>query len=253
MNAYRLAELVCSRWIKMIGRLIMKRLLSAFAMLAIALAFGVNAQGPNPPLGRKPHPHPPCGLQPTKEGMKCLNDKLKEAQTKIGELQKDDADGRKEFDAKLKQAIEDRKVKLEREIADRKLADIDIKADLGREISDRKQAATDLGRKISEAADPETLKACVIGFARYKSGTDMDKEVSDSLPATLVAVPSTWTIEDSRKLATTLAHQSGMTIRGFKPACIFREAGADPKISLGVGIPDDIGGAWSVNWWPLYL
>jgi hypothetical protein len=213
----------------MIGRLIMKRLLSAFAMLAIALAFGSET------LGAKLQPYPPCGLQPTKEGMKCLNDKLKEAQTKIGELQKDDADVRKEFDAKLKQAIEDMKAKLEREIAD------------------RKQADTDLGRKISEAADPETLKACVIGFARYKSGTDMDKEVSDSLPATLVAVPSTWTIEDCRKLATTLAHQSGMTIRGFKPACIFREAGADPKISLGVGIPDDIGGAWSVNWWPLYL
>lgn len=207
----------------------MKRLLSAFAMLAIALAFGSET------LGAKLQPYPPCGLQPTKEGMKCLNDKLKEAQTKIGELQKDDADVRKEFDAKLKQAIEDIKAKLEREIAD------------------RKQADTDLGRKIGEAADPETLKACVIGFARYKSGTDMDKEVSDSLPATLVAVPSTWTIEDCRKLATTLAHQSGMTIRGFKPACIFREAGADPKISLGVGIPDDIGGAWSVNWWPLYL
>ena len=127
-----------------------------------------------------------------------------------------------------------------------------MKAKLEREIADRKQADTDLGRKISEAADPETRKACVIGFARYKSGTDMDKEVSDSLPATLVAVPSTWTIEDCRKLANTLAHQSGMTIRAFKPACIFREAGADPKISLGVGIPDDIGGAWSVNWWPLY-
>jgi len=231
----------------MIGRLIMKRLLSAFAMLAIALAFGSET------LGAKLQPYPPCGLQPTKEGMKCLNDKLKEAQTKIGELQKDDADVRKEFDAKLKQAIEDMRAKLEREIADRKQADLDINTNVGNEISDRKQADTDLGRKISEAADPETLKACVIGFARYKSGTDMDKEVSDSLPATLVAVPSTWTIEDCRKLATTLAHQSGMTIRGFKPACIFREAGADPKISLGVGIPDDIGGAWSVNWWPLYL
>src|SRR5215813_1990455 len=195
----------------------MKRLLSAFLMLAIALAFGSE------PLCAKPQPNPPCGLQPTKEGMKCLNDKLKEAQTKIGELQKDDADVRKEFDGKLK-AIEDMKAKLEREIADRKQADIDIKADLGREISDRKQADTDLGRKISEAADPETRKACVIGFARYKSGTDMDKEVSDSLPATLVAVPSTWKIEDCRKLATTLAHQSGMTIRASKPACIFREA-----------------------------
>jgi hypothetical protein len=85
----------------MIGRLIMKRLLSAFAMLAIALAFGSET------LGAKLQPYPPCGLQPTKEGMKCLNDKLKEAQTKIGELQKDDADVRKEFDAKLKQAIED--------------------------------------------------------------------------------------------------------------------------------------------------
>src|SRR5262245_51902299 len=191
MNACRPAELVCSRWIKMIGRLIMQRLLSAFAMLAIELSFGSE------PLGAKPQPYPPCGLQPSKEGMKCLNDKLKDAQTKIGELQKDDADVRKDFDAKLKQAIED------------------IKADLGREISDRKQADTDLGRKISEAADPETRKACVIGFARYKSGTDMDKEVSDSLPATLVAVPSTWTIEDCRQLATTLAHQSGMTIRGF--------------------------------------
>src|SRR5262245_43841562 len=218
----------------MIGRLIMKRLLSAFAMLAIALAFGSEPLGAKPPLGAKSQ-YPPCGLQPTKEGMKCLNDKLKEAQTKISELQKDDADVRKEFDAKLNQAIEDMKAKLERE------------------ISDRKQADTDLGRKISEAADPETRKACVIGFARYKSGTDMDKEVSDSLPATLVAVPSTWTIEDCRQLATTLAHQSGMTIRGFKPACIFREAGTDPKISLGVGIPDDIGGAWSVNWWPLNL
>jgi hypothetical protein len=41
-----------------------------------------------------------------------------------------------------------------------------------------------------------------------------------------------------------------MAIRAFKPAYIFREAGVDPKISLGVGIPDDIGGAW---WWPLYL
>ena len=151
----------------------MKRLLSAFAMLAIALAFGSET------LGAKLQPYPPCGLQPTKEGMKCLNDKLKEAQTKIGELQKDDADVRKEFDAKLKQAIEDMKAKLEREIADRKQADIDIKADLGREILDRKQADTDLGRKISEAADPETLKACVIGFARYKSGTDMDEEVSE--------------------------------------------------------------------------
>src|SRR5262249_14766506 len=188
MNACRPAELVWSRWIKMIGRLIMKRLLSAFALLAIALAFGSE------PLSAKPQPSPPCGLQPSKEGMKCLNDKLKEAQTKIGELQKDDADVRKEFDGKLK-AIEDMKAKLEREIADRKQADIDIKADLGREISDRKQADTDLGKKISDASDPETRKACVIGFARYKSGTDMDKEVSDSLPATLVAVPSTWTIE----------------------------------------------------------
>src|SRR5262249_15757586 len=129
MNACRPAELVCSRWIKMIGRLIMKRLLSAVAMLAIALAIE--------PLRAKPQPLPPCGLQPTKERMKCLNDKLQEAQTKIGELQKDDADVRKEFDAKLKQAIEDMKAKLEREIADRKQADIDIKADLGREISDR--------------------------------------------------------------------------------------------------------------------
>jgi len=227
----------------------MKRLPSAFAMLAIALSFGSEPLSAKP----QPQPYPPCGLQPTKEGMKCLNDKLKDAQTKIGELQKDDADVRKEFDAKLKQAIEDMKAKLEREIADRKQADIDIKADVGREISDRKQADTDFGRKISEAADPETRKACVIGFARYKSGTDMDKEVIDSLPATLVAVPSTWTIEDCRKLATTLAHQSGMAIRAFKPACIFREAGTDPKISLGVGIPDDIGGAWSVTWWPLDL
>src|SRR5262249_28485673 len=106
MNACRPAELVWSRWIKMIGRLIMKRLLSALAMLAIALAFGSE------PLGANPKPYPPCGLQPTKEGMKCLNDKLQEAQTKIGELQKDDADVRKEFDAKLKQAIEDMKAKL---------------------------------------------------------------------------------------------------------------------------------------------
>jgi hypothetical protein len=48
--------------LKLIGRLIMKRLLSAFAMLAIALAFGSE------PLGAKPQPYPPCGLQPTKEG-----------------------------------------------------------------------------------------------------------------------------------------------------------------------------------------
>ena len=77
----------------------MKRLLSTFAMFAIALAFGSE------PLGAKSQSYPPCGLQLTKEGMTCLNDKLKEAHTKIGELQKDDADVRKEFDAKMKQAI----------------------------------------------------------------------------------------------------------------------------------------------------
>jgi hypothetical protein len=154
----------------------------------------------------------------------CLN-------KKIIELQQDDTNVRDEYDPKI--------AALQKAVGDLQTALDQLKTDV-----------EGLKKALIDVKDPPSRKACAFAFARYKGGTanDPNDAVGDALSATLVAVTSSWTIQDCRTLAKNLNDQTGVTIRAFRPACIF----LDPaKASLGSGIPDPIGGAFQPNWWPL--